>query len=45
VLDGHGPAVADSDAGVDDAEAALAEHVTHLVGPLEGLPGGLHALI
>ena len=37
VLDGDLEAVAVAHAGVDDAEAALAEDVADFVGPLEGL--------
>ena len=39
MLDGDLEPVAVADAGVDDAEAALAQHRPHLVGLLEGLPG------
>ena len=38
VLDGDVAAIAHPDPGVDGAEAALAEHLAHLVGALEGLP-------
>ena len=39
VLDGHLAVVTDSDAGVDSAEATLAQDLAHLVGALEGLLG------
>ena len=39
MLDGHLAVVTDSDAGVDSAEAALAQDLAHLVGALEGLLG------
>ncbi len=46
VLDGHVSAVAHAHAGVDRAEAALAEHLAHAVRPLEGLAGlNAHVII
>ncbi len=39
VLDRYLKAIRISDAGIDNAEAALAEHVADLVSLLEGFPG------
>ncbi len=43
VLDGDGCAVLGALPRVDGAEAALAQHPPHAVGPLEGLPPALGA--